>query len=376
MSLPSSTLSMPYAVPVILGMIVAMLVTITSTWGGALAQSSNAFDAEQTPVPTVASDSAFPRLDIGPIREVAPRIRKALDDGDDGSEYLHLIEDPLGVISDAQANVLADDAHRLTTHGIPAMVIIRQSPRTREESMLDAAALRRRHRLETAPGADDGLLFLVTQPIGAGGSRGSRQSMFLTISVGAHTLPQGGLNEASLQNVQDRFVRPRLRFGLVADALRVGMRKIIYLETYYPDPPPPLTTPQSTTRSMLGIVAPILSIVSLGSVLATWRFPSLRSRRRRYLATVALGGVAVPILAIASVYGESRPGIVAVVAGLLALATHVRFLCRRAEHSPRAMRLVRASPRHTPLPSPSRAGRRRHIGPGVKRVVSPATPTP
>ncbi len=356
----------------------AVLGVVMTIPGGAQAPPSNPFDAEaQTPTP-VTPGAVRSGFDIGPIREVGPRIREALDDDDERSDYMHLVEDPHHVLSDAQASELADDTQRLTAHGIPAMFIIRESARTREEAAIDADQLRVGHTLETAPGADDGILFLVTQPTGAGGSRASRQSMFLTISYGAHTLPKGGLNEASLREVQDRYVRPRMRFGLLADALRVGIRKIIYLETYLPDPSPPLTALQSSARSTLGIAAPVVSIAGLGSVVASWRRDTRRSRwrpnaaRHRYVAALALAGVAVSLLAMVSVYSQSRPGIIAVLVSVAAIAAHSRLLRRRLEHPRRQLRVIRASSRRSQ--SRQRATGRTHAALGSRRSSISATP--
>ncbi|MBA2246572.1 MAG: hypothetical protein H0W23_00470 [Chloroflexia bacterium] len=376
MSPPSSPPSTLPAVLMLLGTILVALGAVATSLGGAYAQSSSPFDAaEITPTP-VARASDRLGIDFGPIREVGPRIREALDD-DDLSDFMHLVDDPDGVLAEEQASELADDAHRLTTHGVPALFIIRESSRTREESVLDGDALRRDRSIETAPGADDGILFLVTQPTDAGGVRGSRQTIFLTISVGAQTLPKGGLNAASLQNVHDKFIRPRLRFGLVSDALRVGIRKVIYLETYYPDPSPPLSSLQGNVRSTLSVVAPIVSVVSLGSVLAAWRGGASPSRLRRhaswkrYILALALAGIAVLLLATVSVYGESRPGIIAVIVAFVAISAHIRLLRRGAELPHRSLRLDRAPA--TRSPARTRMPGRRQIAPGSTRGSSPAT---
>ncbi|CAA9579276.1 MAG: hypothetical protein AVDCRST_MAG87-3167 [uncultured Thermomicrobiales bacterium] len=358
--------------------LVAALVVVMAMCGTSTAQSSNPFDGTAptpTPVPPGAGRGD---IEFGPIREVGPRLRKALGGDDDLSPFMHLIEDPLGVLSKDQASELADDAQRLTAHGIPTMVIIRDSTRTREESAIDADELRARHALESTPGADDGLLFLVTRPRGPQGSRGSRQSMFLTISPGANTLPKGGLNDASLQEVQDRFIRPRMRFGLLADGLRVGMRKIIYLETYYPDPLPPLTSLQIAVRSALDVVAPIVTITGVGSVVAAWRRRGLQISARRSatwfpnVLALALAGFAVTSLAISSVYSQSRLGIVAVLVLTLVIAAHVRLLRRRPDITSQRSRVIHTSPR--PAPTKARSLRPTRITPGSNR--SPVATTP
>ena len=359
-----------WAVTGLLGAILTMSVTTK-------AQSPNPSDAiAGTPTP-VAPGPGRGDIEFGPIREVGPRIRRALENDDDLSEFMHLVEDPLGVLSDENASELADDAHRLTAHGIPAMFIIRESSRSREQSVIDAERLRLENALETTPGADDGLLFLVTRPEGRGGTRGSRQSMFLTISPGANTLPKGGLNEASLQEVQDRFIRPRLRFGLLADGLRVGIRKIIYLETYYPDPLPPLTSLQSTAQSTLGVIAPLVSVASLGSVVAAWRnrtrrFRSRRSANRtRYVSALALAGFAISLLAVCSVYSQSRAGIVAVIISILVIAAHIRLLRHGADASPLPVRVIHA-PSHR-MRTKKTGQTRTRVAPGSKRSAISGT---
>ncbi len=355
----------------------ALLGVLLSISNTAWAQSSVPFDpVANTPTPADPGP-ALGDIEFGPIREIGPRISRALEDDDDLSEFMHLVEDPVGVLSDEQASELADDAHRLTAHGIPTMFIIRESSRTREESVIDANELRIEHELETTPGADDGLLFLVTRPKGRRGTQGSRQSMFLTISPGANTLPKGGLNEASMQEVHDRFIRPRMRFGLLADGLRVGIRKIIYLETYYPDPPPPLTSLQRTTQSTLGVVAPLVSIAGLGSVMAAWHSRTSRPRSRRsatrarFLSALALAGFAVSILAIFSVYGQSRAGIVAVIISVLVITAHVRLGQHRSNVSSLPLRTICASSHR--VPTRRKRQMRARTAPGSKRSVISGT---
>nr|MBA2246907.1 hypothetical protein [Chloroflexia bacterium] len=122
MSPPSSP---PFTLPAVLMLLGTILVAfggVAISLGGAYAQSSSPFDAaEITPTP-VARASDRLGIDFGPIREVGPRIREALDD--DLSEFMHLVDDPDGVLAEEQASELADDAHRLTTHGVPALFII------------------------------------------------------------------------------------------------------------------------------------------------------------------------------------------------------------------------------------------------------------
>lgn len=296
--------------------------------------TSHSSDAQE-PVSETASPAATPslplrsRIDIGPISELNPISRIRRNDDEERSEFMHLIADPNGVLAESHASELADDAHRLTVHGIPTMIILRESDQSVDESARFADRLRREKRLETAPGADDGILFLLTQEAGT-----SRQSMFLTISVGTRTLPKGGLNDASLQDVFQRSMRPRLRFGLIAEALRVGIRKIIYLETYHPDPLPPLTSLQRDTRAVLTFGAPAFSLAAIVSVIAAWRSvrPGSRWRkrreRRRYGMDIGIGSAVVIFLAAVSVFSRSEPGILAVIVGVAAIFGHVHLLGR------------------------------------------------
>lgn len=303
---------------------------------------SDSIDVSATPATPVDIRSG---IDIGPIRELNPIFRGALED-DAPSEFVHLVEDPNEVLSRSQTNELAEDAHRLTVHGIPTMVVLRESSQSPDESAAFADRLRLERNLETAPGADDGILFLVTQK-----AESSRRSMVVTISYGVHTLPKGGLNEESLQDVYQRSIRPRLRFGLVADALKIGMRKIIYLETYFPDPSPPLTSLQKATQGIVNVAAPVLSFAGVVSVIAAWRSVRHRSTRchhrarLRSAAAIVLAVVLVMILAILSVYSQSGLGIVAVVVGVLTCAAHVRFLDGKPKRQRPLPRRVHAASR-------------------------------
>lgn len=316
------------------------------------AVTSHSGDAQE-PVSETASPVATPslpklrsRIDIGPISEFNPISRIRRNDDEERSEFMHLIEDPNGVLAESHASVLAEDAHRLTVHGIPTMIILRESDESADESARFADRLRAEKHLETAPGADDGILFLLTQEAGT-----SKQSMFLTISVGTRTLPKGGLNDASLQDVFQRSMLPRMRFGLIAEALRVGIRKIIYLETYYPDPLPPLTSLQRDTRTILTVGAPALSLAAIVSVIAAWRSVrrGSRSRRRsercRYAMGIGIGGAAVIFLAAGSVFSRSEPGILAVIVGVAAIVGHVHLLGRTGNGRRRPARRLEASAR-------------------------------
>ena len=310
----------------------------------------------QTPLPDPIDASATPstpksirsRIDIGPLRELDPIFRKERDDDDQLSEFMYLVEDKNRVLSKAQASVLADDAHRLTVHGIPTMFVFRESAQSPEESAVHASRLRMDRKLETAPGADDGMLFLVTEDVET-----SSGSMFLTISYGAHTLPKGGLTETTLRDVYQKSIRPRMRFGLVSDALKIGIRKIIYLETYYPDPSFPLTSLQNAVRATVNVAAPIVALGGAVSVIVGWRSSKSgrpgrhRALRHRYVKTIVLGGTIVVVLAALSVYSHNRFGIVAVCLGGLAIAAHVHFLSSAADRSRAPVRRVLATSHFT-----------------------------
>lgn len=333
-------------------MLGVLIQSVASASGDAQAPLPEADDSLATPTPAKNTRS---RIDIGPISEINPIFRRALDDDDELSEFMHLVEDPNKLLSKQQASIIAEDAHRLTVHGIPTMVVLRESTQNQEVSAVVAENLRVEKRLETAPGADDGILFLVTRNVGSRKPGAPRQSTFLTISHGAHVFPQGGLNESSLQEIHQRFIRPRLRFGLVSDALRVGLRKIIYLETYYPDPSPPLTSLQTTTRATLNVVAPAASVVGIASVAWSWWSHRRRSRgrstreKRRYTLVIVAASILVMLLAITAVASRSEPGIVAVIAGILAIAAHIRFLASWAKLPRQPLREVRlAVRRHRP----------------------------
>lgn len=336
---------MSHKLVMLLGMLAVVVPFAAAVSSNAHAPVSVSTEASGTPATPPTLNNLHARIDIGPIQELNPFPRRERNRDDDLSEFMHLVEDPDEILTPAQASVLAEDAHRLTVHGIPTMIVLRESDQSPEGSAEYADRLRTDKRLETAPGADDGMLFLVTKT-----AETRQRSTFLTISYGARTLPKGGLNESSLEEVHQRFIRPRMRFGLVSDALKIGIRKIIYLETYYPDPSPPLTAAQKAARSLLSVAAPILSLAGIVSVVTSWLFSRLRLRRRhretrrRYVVAIVLAAFLVIALAVLSVYSQSTPGIVAVIVNSLMIVGHGWLL--RAQAPPRPPpRRVRAASR-------------------------------
>jgi len=212
------------------------------------------------------------------------QIGKAFDDVDT-EEYrnLHRIDDPERILKLDQRIELADDAQRLTNHGLPTRIVLREGTASREESQATADQLRVEQNIESSEGADDGMIMLVTV------HPESPRSGTVVLSFGRHALPKGGLTVESVENIYERTMLPRLKRSRLYSALHVGIRRIIYLETYIPDVQPPLTETQKTVRSVINVVGPLAFLGGAAGLVQSSRKSnrSRASRRRQAMMPAA-----------------------------------------------------------------------------------------
>lgn len=298
------------------------------------AQAVSTPQAAQQP-PNDSSTSPTPAIDRGSTRRP-----NASGDGDDGRQigisledrdakayrYLHRLEDPQRILKLEQRADLAEDAQRLTNHGLPTIIVLRESTETRDQSQASADQLRADRGVESSEGADDGMVMLVTI------DPDSPRSGSVVLSFGRNALPKGGLTVESADDVYDRVMAPRLRRNKLYSALHVGIREIIYLETYIPEGQSPLTNTERTARGAVNTLGPLALAGSAAGFVLMGRLPSQpgASRIRRtspFVRTAAVVGGGAVLLFITAVVAKSTIGVIS--AFLLAFLVWTQFLIQR-----------------------------------------------
>jgi hypothetical protein len=236
----------------------------------------------------------------------------------EGQPYAPLFRDPVGVFDEGQQVTLARDADLLQSTRIPIVVTVRVATADEaspQRAQAAAATLRAEYGVESAPGADDGLLLLYSHVPGNPG-----QSTIVA-SWGAHTFDGSGLTAQYVVETLARDPRALLDEGHPFEALVYAMRQIRYGGIYFPPPPPALEGAQNAAHTIANIGGPVLAIVTAFSFIAiSSRVPSNRMMERRDLMrilAVTLGTVA--LVWMLSVYGQSRIGIASALAILLVL---------------------------------------------------------
>lgn len=316
----------------IFGVIVVML---TPGHAPVSAQTVSTPQAAQQAPPRNGAASPTPASGLDPGRQPNAtgdadddrQIGISLDDRDAGA-YRHLrrLEDPQRILKLDQRAELAEDAQRLTNHGLPTIIVLRESTEPRDQSQAVADQLRADRGVESSDGADDGMVILATV------DPDSPRSGSVVLSFGGNALPKGGLTAASADDVYERVMVPRLRRSKLYNALHVGIREIIYLETYIPEARPPLTDMERTARGAVNVLGPMVLIGSAAGFVLIGRSPAQSSALRRkpkssFVRTAVIVGVGAVLLFAAAVVARSTIGIVC--ASLLAVLIGTQYLIER-----------------------------------------------
>lgn len=268
-------------------------------------------------------------------------------DPDPRPAKLPFFYDPEGIYDEGQARTLARDAKLLQSSEIPMLVYVRVT--NGEDATLETAqdfadSIRKDWSVESASGADDGLVLLYSHVPGDGAAS------TVVASWGAHTFDNSGLTPEYIQSVISGDVRALLDQGHSFEALVYGMREIRYAGIYFPPQPEPLTGVRATLHNALSWVAPITLGVTIIAMLAISlrhaqdkRMPAYRIWR---LATIA--GLVAVVIATLSVIGESTIGIVCALLIVAILAVQAWLWTHpspRLSNAPRNVRVPSTSQR-------------------------------
>lgn len=256
-------------------------------------------------------------------------------------ETLPTFYDPSQLIVDeVELRTLNRDARLLQSTQIPTLVYVRvvsaddAEPATARSY---ANAVRHAWGVETAPGADDGLVLLLSytpwQP----------EASSVVASWGASTFDRNGLTPEYIDAVLSKDVRSLLDQGNPSEALVYGMRQIRYGGIYFPPPPPQLEGPARLIHNALEWGGPATALVTLAGFIVL----SIRERSRSYGSHWLVWGVAgvtlaiITGLAVLSVFAQSRIGIGSALIILVALAIRTSLWSRSPRRNRRDVRHVR-----------------------------------
>jgi uncharacterized membrane protein YgcG len=152
------------------------------------------------------------------------------------------------------------DIGRMWNDGLPAVIYIRESGDDAAASQQFADQLRMLWDIESARGADDGLVMLVTIR-----DRFPKTAL-LTLSYGSNAFPQGQMTVDVLNSMLEEEAYPRIRTGNVNGGLTYAVRRILYYSEYTAPFPPPLTDRQETLHRLATPVASIVAIFLIGLI--------------------------------------------------------------------------------------------------------------
>jgi hypothetical protein len=222
----------------------------------------------------------------------------------------YMVVDRANLLDEGQERSAIDDAWRLNTIGTPTQVVTELMQSTPELASQRATELRIANAIESAPGADDGVL------IYAAVNPGDRSRVDVAISVGLHAVPRGGFTETSPSDIRNDIIEPQLQAGHPARAIVYSLGEIHYLQVFTPPPVAPLEGWRSTLHTIMQILAPFVAVVT-AAMLAVHTRPGTLLRKE--IVSVVLACLIAFGLAAVSMVARSPVGALSALA-LLAVA--------------------------------------------------------
>jgi uncharacterized membrane protein YgcG len=183
------------------------------------------------------------------------------------------------------------DIGRMWNDGLPAVIYIRESGEDASTSQQFADQLRTKWDIESSPGADDGLVMLVTI------RDRFPKTAILTLSYGSNAFPQGQMTVDVLNTILEEEAYPRIRTGNINGGLTYAVRRILYYSEYTAPFPPPLTDRQETLHRLATPLASIVAIILIGLIVVpAKRLPGwLREKEATFVLAALLVALALAV---------------------------------------------------------------------------------
>ena len=218
------------------------------------------------------------------------------------------------------------DIGRLWDDGLPSLIYIRTSSADEAQSQYFADQLRATWNIESTPGADDGIVFLITI------RESVPKTALLSLSYGSNVFPVGQMTIDDLNNMLDTEANPRFNVGNVNGGMTFALRRILYAIEYTAPYPAERTTLQNVAHA----ISVPLSALAVFGVLALTLLPSNRLpvtfQKPRRLTSIAAASAAVIIALVIAVLGRSSVGVGIAFASLVVLAVLLWKLSRKVDN--------------------------------------------
>jgi uncharacterized membrane protein YgcG len=225
------------------------------------------------------------------------------------------VYDTANILSSEEETSLERELVRARSLGVEILVYTRVSADPIDESQAFADRLRTEWEVESAPGADDGLVYVATiQGADSLIAESAVQDLDPSIvaSTGTNTLPIRQLDQDGFQNVVDNEMNPALADGEFNLSILYGVRRVINHAEYSPPEPAALSPTQSRLNTASRILAAgLVQIAAIGYFLV----PVITEKRLTLIpSTRSLGiyamvvGVASVLVGLVSIAGRSTSG--------------------------------------------------------------------
>jgi uncharacterized membrane protein YgcG len=241
-----------------------------------------------SPLPLAAQDESTPES-AAVVLEEAPAKPEQFD----------RVYDVASRLNKTQFDRFHFDIGRMWRDGFPAMIYIRRSPATEAESRYFADQLRQKWDIESSPGADDGIVLLVT-------IRDTfPHTAVLNVSYGENAFPSGQMTEQLLHEILEDEAYPRIRVGNVNGGLTYALRRILYYTEYTAPFPPELTANQERANTLaLPVSIIVAAVIAAITLLPRNRLPYPFRQRTRIALGIAAALATAFSLAL-SVFGRA-----------------------------------------------------------------------
>ncbi len=180
--------------------------------------------------------------------------------------------DVANLLNNGQEATIERDAERLARHGIPNVIVVRIDAMTPEEAESFAAEIRRQWGVESSPGADDGLVVLITVT-----DTEEHQGIVTTMSWGDAALPHFGVNEETAADIQHAWLDRYIEEGHLFEGIVFSLRRLIYHSIYDPAPQETLSGARASLGTAMSVAG--VALVAGALALAGWRWTQGRGRR-------------------------------------------------------------------------------------------------